>query len=456
MKNGRNEVDRRNDGAVTNERSAAWRPSLLALAGFALTVPATGAAQEAGYGPPAPKDVAAEASFAAIPAGIDDQLALAARRMLADYPSLEAARRTVRAGDYEVEAANWLRYPSVDVSLSTSDERLGLARPAITIFQPIWAGGRISAGIARGNASREIARARLDEVAFDLLLRLAQSYYEIGRTARLVEIYRQSVTEHRRLVESMQRRVAQEVSPRTDLELALSRTAQTEQELALLETQEGIARARFAELSGLPGMEIAPPAYDEPSHHAVSDYALERAVACNPTVRRFDAEIALAEAELRLSKAAILPQVGAQYVHDRFGGEQIGLAVRATTDGGLSALSLSQAAGARRDASRFAADTAQREVREAVALDLIENRAARARIASSALAADSSLNVTNSYLRQFVAGRRTWLDVMNSVREAVAARAALVEAETSAMSSSARIHLGACEWVPGPAEGSGE
>jgi adhesin transport system outer membrane protein len=143
-----------------------------------------------------------------------------------------------------------------------------------------------------------------------------------------------------------------------------------------------------------------------------------------------------------------MPEFGVQYVRDRFQGDQIGLAVRAQTNGGLSALSLAEAAAARRDASQFDALTAQREVRESVELALIENSNAKARIESSARSADSSLNVTRSFLRQFVAGRRTWLDVMNSLREAVTARAALIEAETSAMSSSARIHLRACAWLP--------
>lgn len=293
-------------------------------------------------------------------------------------------------------------------------------------------------------------------MSFALLERLALTYYEIGRTARLVAIYEDSVAEHRRLVESMERRVQQEVSPRTDLELALTRTAQAEQELAMLRTQLAIARRRFTELSGLDAAALAPPVYDPVAHHAVSEAMIDQAGACNPTFRRFTALVSLAEADRKASRAKIMPEVGAQYVRDRFGGDQVGVAVRAQTDGGLSAFALAEAAAARRDASQFDALTAQRQLREAVALSLIENSNARARIESSARSADASLNVARSFLRQFVAGRRTWLDVMNSVREAVAARSALIEAETSAMSSSALIHLRACAWLPGDPEGSGQ
>lgn len=413
-------------------------------------------AQEGGksFGPPAPAAEVAAGDLAT-PPGIDETLAQAARAMMATFPSLEAARRNLRAAGYEADAAHWLRFPRITASIETRNDSFDL-RPDILVFQPLWSGGRISAAGERSRAARDVATATYGEVSFALLERLALTYYEIGRTARLVAIYEDSVAEHRRLVESMERRVQQEVSPRTDLELALTRTAQAEQELAMLRTQLAIARRRFTELSGLDAAALAPPVYDPVAHHAVSEAMIDQAGACNPTFRRFNALVSLAEADRKASRAKIMPEVGAQYVRDRFGGDQVGVAVRAQTDGGLSAFALAEAAAARRDASQFDALTAQRQLREAVALSLIENSNARARIESSARSADASLNVARSFLRQFVAGRRTWLDVMNSVREAVAARSALIEAETSAMSSSALIHLRACAWLPGDPEGSAQ
>ncbi|MBM0171407.1 TolC family protein [Altererythrobacter sp. C41] len=421
--------------------------SFAAAAAIAFDLASAARAEEPVYGPPSQPE-ASEILGLETPPGIDESLARAAAATLATYPSLSASRSHVRAADYEIEAARWLRFPSVDATVATRDDKFGALRPDITVFQPIWTGGRIAAAGERSTAARAVANAQLEEVSFEILGRLAQAYYEIGRTARLTKIYEESLEEHRRLVESMRRRVEQEVSPRTDLELALTRAAQTEQELALLRTQLGIAQRRFSELSGISGADVVPPTYDRIAHHAVGERAIENAGICNPTVKRLNAMVALAEAERKLSKAEIMPQLGAQYVRDRFGGDQFGVALRAQTNGGLSAFSLAEAAAARRDASQFDAITAQRELREAVSLALIENRTAKSRIDSSARSASSSLNVAQSYLRQFVAGRRTWLDVMNSVREAVTARAALIEAETSAMTSSARIHLQSCGWLP--------
>lgn len=410
-------------------------------------------AQEALYGPPAN---GSEGPIGGLenPPGIDEALSKAAAAALATYPSLGASRSLIRAADHEIEAAQWLRFPSFDASLETRDDKLAVPRPDITIFQPLWAGGRISAARQRGVATKAVAEAQLDEVSYDILSRLAEAYYEIGRTARLAAIYEDSLEEHRRLVDSMARRVEQEVSPRTDLDLARTRYSQTEQELGLLRTQLGIARRRFSELSGATADSVAPARYDPVAHHAVGEAAIEVAAQCNPRVRRLDALVALAEAEQKVAKAQVMPQLGAQYVRDRFGGDQVGIALRAQTNGGLSGFALAEAAAARREASLFDALTARRELREALALELIENSSAKARIESSGRSASTSLSVAQSYLRQFVAGRRTWLDVMNSVREAVAARAALIEAETSAMTTSAQIQLQSCAWYPaGPATG---
>ncbi len=53
-----------------------------------------------------------------------------------------------------------------------------------------------------------------------------------------------------------------------------------------------------------------------------------------------------------------------------------------------------------------------------------------------------------SYMRQFTSGRRTWLDVMNAVREANTAEIDVIEARMSAQSSLSRIMLLSGQWAP--------
>lgn len=403
------------------------------------------------YGPPSEGISDAETLVPLDASGVPDTLAQAAALAVQNFPSVRAAESQIKASEEDIRAARWQRFPSasIDVFSSTGGRNADLIEPRFQLDQPIWAGGRISATIARARARRAVAQYELSETIFDIALRLTSAYYEIARAARLEAILQGSLSEHQRLVESMERRVAQEVSPQSDLELARSRLAQVQQELALLSAQRYSALQRFYELVGDPDFPLGSvPSYDPADHHPGTDGAIHLALSCEPAIQKLRAQVEVAEAERQLSRAAIFPQVGVQVAHDEITGTRAGLSIRAQTNGGLSAFAAADAAELRRQASELEVAVAERETRETLVLDIVENTSTRARITSSSAAADATGNVTDSFMRQFITGRRTWLDVMNAVREANAARVALAESEISAMSSAARIRLRTCRWRP--------
>jgi adhesin transport system outer membrane protein len=51
-------------------------------------------------------------------------------------------------------------------------------------------------------------------------------------------------------------------------------------------------------------------------------------------------------------------------------------------------------------------------------------------------------------MRQFVSGRRTWLDVMNAVRESTSAQIDVVDARFGAQAAYARLALRSGRWRP--------
>lgn len=402
-------------------------------------------AQEATYGPPSPRSLAEEAP-AIVPSGIPNTLAQAADEALDHYPAIQAAESAVRASASELKAAKWMRFPSVSVEALS---RFGTVDPLLQVDQPLWTGGRISGAIDRAAAARQVAIARLDETATDVALRLTSAYYEIARSIQLETILKESLAEHEKLVESMERRVAQEVSPRSDLELARSRAAQVRQEIAAVSAQRYAALQRFYELVGDPTFDLGPiPEYSKAQHHPPVDGAVTLALECNPAIRRMHAEAQVAKAEEKIAKASLLPQVGLQGGYSPESGTRFGLSVRAQTEGGLSGFASAEASRSRTQAAALQVDVAERETREAVVLDVVENTSSLGRIESGQAAADAAMNVTESFMRQFITGRRTWLDVMNAVRESNSARIGLTEAKVSAMASAARLRLRTCQWRP--------
>jgi adhesin transport system outer membrane protein len=51
-------------------------------------------------------------------------------------------------------------------------------------------------------------------------------------------------------------------------------------------------------------------------------------------------------------------------------------------------------------------------------------------------------------MRQFIAGRRSWLDVMNALREAINAQVGKTDAEIQAMAVSVRLLMRSGRWRP--------
>lgn len=388
------------------------------------------------------------------PGGISAQLADAATRAGETYPSVDAGRTTVRAADKDIEAARWLRFPSVSVEAMVFDggntiTGINNTTANLLVDQPIWAGGRINAGIQRARAMKLVNEYQLAQTGQDIALRVTNAYFETVRASRRLAILNASLDQHRRLTESIARRVDQEVSARSDLDLANSRTAQLEQDASFAIAQRDSNLQTLRLLIGDPVYDPGEaPRYDAAVHHPALDNAIAEALQCDPNRRRFQAETLVARADVRIAEADIMPNLSAQYSHNEVTGDRVALVLRASTSGGLSQLSTLQAAKLRRQASELQITTAERTLQDSVNVDLVENASTRGRIVSNETALTASRTVTESYQRQFTAGRRTWLDVMNAVREATSAELAESDAEISAMASAARILLRTCRWQP--------
>lgn len=409
------------------------------------------------YGPVAPDGVATAARPAGPPpAAISPELASLAARAADTHPAVEAARANVRAAGGDVRAAKWQRGPSVSVEALTFEGGAPVVRgdnfsANLVVDQPLWQGGRIGGTIDRARAVQRFSEAQADEAMFDVELRTTNAYFETVRAMRRTMILERGLTEHRMLVDSITRRVEQEVSPRVDLELARSRTAQLDEQLATAKAQRDASLQRLRELIGDPAYNLAAiPFYDPAAHHPGSETAIEEATSCSPTRRRAQAEALVARADAKLAAAQYMPRVSAVFSSNEVTGERVGVVFRAGTNGGLSQFEAASAARLRRQAAELQVGATERDLRDAINADIAENGAARQRIASSGEAATAARAVTDSYQRQFVVGRRSWLDVMNAALETTQSELAADDAEVTAMASAARLSLRTCRWQPQP------
>lgn len=384
-------------------------------------------------------------AFERSPVELAFAIALAAK----SYPAVQVAKANQRAAGAAVRGAQWQRFPSLSVEALGVGSGPGGSQLAFTVEEPLWVGGRIKGTINLSKAQLAAATAAVDEVRLDTALQIAAAFFDIQRLSQREVILEESLAEHQKLVDSMARRVDVELSPASDLDLARSRAAQVEQELVLTNGQRRVALTRLREFTGDPAFQVtAIVRYDPALHHPDPDGLIDDALLFDPRRRKLSAEMVAADANVDVARSGLFPQVYAQYQKPLYGDDRIGVVMRVQTDGGLAKFSAVDAARQRRASAEFAILTAERDLRRALEADLLENAVAQKRISSSSLSASSSQLVTESFMRQFVAGRRTWLDVMNAVRETATARLTEVEARVSAMASAMRLGLRSGRWRP--------
>lgn len=389
-------------------------------------------------------------------AGVGEELAQAIQLAADTHPSIAAARASARAAGADVRSAKWLRFPSISVEGSLLDTSANASNGQVVVDQPLWTGGRISGTIKRVSAQRGAASAVYDEAVLSIASGTAQAFYEVHRWRGRADILGESLVEHNRLVDTMQRRYAQEISPLSDLELARSRALQVQMQILAARAQEASALNRLREFVSDPLFTIGnlPAPSSETSWPVFDDDAVtSQAFSFSPVLKRLGFERQASSAQVRVARASILPQLSSQYSYSGNFGHRVGLVLKAQTDGGLSRFASADAAVQRAKASELQTAAGERQVRDQVFTLLREYESATSRLDGSKAASLASQSVMESYMRQFTSGRRTWIDVMNAVRETSTAEIDTLEAQIASQSGLVRLMLLTGLWAPVAAEG---
>jgi len=362
---------------------------------------------------------------------------------LSTHPLVAGKRSAQAAAKADREGAEWQRYPtpSVEANTATGGQNASVFR----LDQPLWTGGRISAGIDAAGSRFDAASMAINEARQELALKVIAASSEALRQQARQRFAQASVGEHEKLLGMIRRRVRQEVSPLADQRLAESRRYASANELSAITQALANTLAQLGQLTGQTVTEIDPWGYGEAARPEGLPgdlaQALYRALAHSPTLRRLRFEGQAANADIDSKRSAAMPQLSLRLESSQgsLSDNRALLVLLAQPGAGLSARSGVDAALARREATRQALDAAQREVRQQVTLDWNDWTASRARMDNAEHARSTSAEVSESYARQYTAGRKTWLDVLNAVREATQAELALVDATSQMQAAVLRL-----------------
>lgn len=357
---------------------------------------------------------------------------------LDSHPLMQGKRAARVAAQADRDGAEWQRYPTPSAEVSTQANGVGVIR----VDQPLWTGGRITSSIDAAQGRLGAATASVDEAAMDVTLKVIAGTVEAQRQQFRERHALEGVRLHEELLAMIQRRVSQEVSSMADQRMANARLLTSANELSVIQQARQNALAQLAQLTGQSIGAVAEQGLAEAPTPPALDVAMTQALSFSPLMRRLAHEEGVAEAEVGARRAAYMPQLVLRLESnktERTTDNRGMLVLLAQPGAGLSAKSGVDAALARREAARLAREAAERELRERVTLDWNEWTAALNRSKAAGEARSMSREVYESYARQYTAGRKSWIDVLNAVRESVQSEWAVADTHAQMLGASLRL-----------------
>ena len=386
--------------------------------------------------------------------GLHDLLSLA----VASHPSVQSQMALVGAAKAGVSSARWQYFPTPSVSVQNSLNPQSVAGfsgdsrvTVLALTQPLYTGGRLQAGVDKAEAVAKGASASLAEAQQQLAIRVVQAYGDWLSAYRKRLAYEMGQAQHTRLKGQVERRIHEGQAAASDLALAQGRLSSLEADLALAFTQEEVSLAR---LSQLLGQTVAVQSLTDslakalPVGPNISDL-LAQAQSYSPALARARSNAQVQQAAIQEAQSATLPEVSLRLERQHGNFNLMGdpsqnrgfITISSKLGAGLSNFAVINEAVQRHAAALSDLDAQQRNLDEQVMTDhalLVTSQSRRQALQSSADLADQ---VLASWDRQYLSGRKSWQDLMNSAREQVQVQAQLADLEGTQLVASWRLAL---------------
>lgn len=377
---------------------------------------------------------------------------------LASHPSAQSQRAQLQFAQSNLDSARWQFYPTPSIAVeqahtaSTDPSFRGDNRVAtLRLQQPLYTGGRLSAGMDKAKASLEIGQSSLEEVEQQLGLRVVQAYGEWMSAHLKTQAQEKSVSTHIRLSEQVKRRIGVGTSAGSDLVLAMARLESVHAESLANRTQGEMALARLNQLLGSP-VDIAnltallAPVRELP---ADSQALLAQALEKSPAIQKAQALARVQEAVILERRAELSPEVYLR-LERQYGNfslpntspeNRLFFGLSSRFGAGLSSLTNVEAARTQHQAALADIEVQSRNVAEQVLTDQALALSSARRLQAVQAALNANVDVSASYDRQFLAGRKTWIDVMNAARELTQTEMQLADLQASLVAVSWRLAI---------------
>lgn len=244
-------------------------------------------------------------------------------------PQLDADRGRQRATDEAMPQALAGWRPTVTINGSGGRardelEQRGASRTVETeqfrdpltlqlqLRQPIYDGGRTIANVDRAGSLIARGRAALTSTEQQVLAEAASAHYDLLRDRTIFRLYEENVTALERQYDSVQRRFQQQDATRADQAQSVARVQRGMSDRRLAQGNVEQSASVYLRIVGSPAESIAPeflPPKDLPT--SLED-ALALALENNPDLIAAKHAVTIAESEIGIARAGLLPDVSIQ------------------------------------------------------------------------------------------------------------------------------------------------
>lgn len=344
------------------------------------------------------------------------------------HPSIKAARQSVGAANKGVEAAEGRYWPTFSATLeSGSKNETGVPTKMLHLEQSLWDGGATAAGIKSAQSSVRLSEQQLAQQIQQLQLRVIESW-QTAQSARgriaVAESVARRLQEHEKM---MERRVQAQASTTMELKAIQVQVLQALIERNKAQATYTIAAQRLEQLTGKEGLVMSMRRLADPPEPLESRARMMELVQADvawiamgqPSVRQADAEVDQGSRQVDLKRAELSPQLYARAQRGLGSGGKANayIGIKYSVNTGMSQSAEVEALVARVAALQANRDAAVLQAQETIQTALNELQESAQRYESLKVAVETSRELHGSYLRQFVAARKSWLDVMSAIRD---------------------------------------
>ena len=374
-----------------------------------------------------------------------------------NYPGIKSKQMSQKSAEKEVLASKLNFLPAVTVSAQPMTRNYGDGVTAanrssdpvtvISVKQHLLGGGLYSR-LQMSKAKKGMADWAVEESRRDVAVRVVNAYSQWYAAHRKLQAANESVIAHQKFTDLITRRANSGVSTQSEVNQSLSRLGQARAEEATYRSAEFSA---LVALNQLVGRQL-----DRNTLNAgvIADTKLPndiiaQALAVSPTIHRLQYTAQAAEHQASMTKAQAYPSIALKAERtinsmtskDYGTHDSIGIVAEYSTSNGFATLVQGSAAGDQYKAALLDVDTARRDLVVQINQDVSEYEFAKVRRESLARTVQLTQEVSESYDRLFRVGKRSWLDLLNSVRERTQTLNSLADVEASLLASSRRLKI---------------